>query len=63
MKNDPCKIVLSLAALLMALLILPATGAEAEPPSTTANPDFTQGGQVPAKATHDWNLRLDVAET
>jgi hypothetical protein len=30
----------------------PAVGA----PATVANPDFTQGGQIPAGATHDWNL-------
>lgn len=28
----------------------------AAPPATTANPDFTQGGQIPDGATHDWNL-------
>ena len=31
---------------------MPAAG----PPSTTAKPDFTQGGQIPEGATHDWNL-------
>ena len=26
------------------------------PPFTRQNPDFTHGGEIPAEATHDWNL-------
>lgn len=55
-QNDPCKTVLLFAALVMALPLLHATATEAAPPSKTANPDFTQGDQVPEGATHDWNL-------
>ena len=42
------------AAALFSLLAAPSPGAA--PRSTTDNPDFTQGGQIPEGATHDWNL-------
>ncbi|MHC5024724.1 MAG: DUF6288 domain-containing protein [Planctomycetota bacterium] len=42
------------AAMLFSLFAAPSPAAG--PPSTTANPDFTQGDQIPDGATHDWNL-------
>ncbi|MFK7849379.1 MAG: DUF6288 domain-containing protein [Akkermansiaceae bacterium] len=41
-----------LALLVLALLPL----AEARPPKTMPNPDFTKGDSIPEGATHDWNL-------
>jgi len=33
-----------------------ATPAMAEQPGKTTIPDFTKGGKIPTRATHDWNL-------
>lgn len=44
------------AALAALFLLLAAPTPAAGPPSTTANPDFTQGDQIPEGAPHDWNL-------
>lgn len=39
------------------LILIPGTpGRAAGSSSAAANPDFTQGGQIPEGATHDWNL-------
>ena len=38
------------------LLAFPACVSAAEPKGNPANPDFTQGDTIPAKAKHDWNL-------
>lgn len=38
------------------LLAFPASVAAAEPKGNPANPDFTKGDAIPAKAKHDWNL-------
>jgi hypothetical protein len=38
------------------LLALPACVSAAEPKGNAANPDFTRGDAIPAKAEHDWNL-------
>lgn len=35
---------------------LAAPSPASAPAVATANPDFTQGGRIPAGATHDWNL-------
>ncbi|MBT8043984.1 MAG: HEAT repeat domain-containing protein, partial [Verrucomicrobiae bacterium] len=40
--------------ILFALAILPL--AEALPPKSIPNPDFTKGDAIPEGATHDWNL-------
>ena len=43
------------ASVLVAALFsfLAAPSPAAAPPSSTANPDFTQGAQIPEGATHD----------
>jgi hypothetical protein len=41
------------AAAMFALLIV---ASPATTPSLGAGPDFTQGGQIPEGANHDWNL-------
>ena len=48
----------SVASVIIASLLsfLAAPSPAAGPPSTNANPDFTQGDQIPDGATHDWNL-------
>ena len=46
----------SSVAMMVLLWGLNAASPAAESPSTTANPDFTQGDQIPEGATHDWNL-------
>jgi len=38
------------------LLAFPAGVSAAEPKGNPANPDFTKGDTIPAKAKHDWNL-------
>ncbi|MHC1767078.1 MAG: DUF6288 domain-containing protein [Verrucomicrobiia bacterium] len=38
------------------LLAFPASVSAAEPKGNPANPDFTKGDAIPAKAKHDWNL-------
>jgi hypothetical protein len=38
------------------LLAFPASVSAATPKGRPANPDFTQGDAIPAKAEHDWNL-------
>ena len=38
------------------LLAFPASVSAAEPKGNAANPDFTKGDAIPAKAKHDWNL-------
>ena len=38
------------------LLAFPASVSAAEPKGNPANPDFTIGDTIPAKAKHDWNL-------
>ena len=38
------------------LLAFPASISAAEPKGNPANPDFTKGDTIPAKAKHDWNL-------
>ena len=38
------------------LLAFPACVSAAEPKGNPANPDFTKGDTIPAKAKHDWNL-------
>ena len=38
------------------LLAFPASVSAAEPKGNPANPDFTKGDTIPAKAKHDWNL-------
>lgn len=47
--------VASVAAMAM-FSFLAAPSSAAGPPSTTANPDFTQGDKIPAGANHDWTL-------
>jgi hypothetical protein len=42
------------AASLFSFFTVPSFAAA--PPSTKANPDFTQGTPIPEGATHDWNL-------
>jgi hypothetical protein len=38
------------------LLVFPTSVSAAEPKGNPANPDFTKGDTIPAKAKHDWNL-------
>lgn len=37
-------------------LLLLGLSAQAKPPKSFANPDFTKGDSIPEGATHDWNL-------
>lgn len=38
------------------LICLLSAALQAAPKTALANPDFTQGGTIPAEAKHDWNL-------
>jgi hypothetical protein len=56
MKNLPRKTVWLLVAAMTTSLFLTTWASAAEPPSTTAGPDFTRGESIPEGSTHDWNL-------
>ena len=48
--------ILLASAVAVALFSFGAPPSAIGAPATMDNPDFTQGGQIPAGATHDWNL-------
>mgnify|MGYP002654622860 CR=1 FL=1 len=54
--NDQTPIFRNVITASVALICLLSGMLHAAPKTELANPDFTQGGSIPAEAKHDWNL-------